>query len=58
MKKIIGNTGSPLLIQNVRSDMPSPNASVPCDERIRRQGGCGVSGLDPTLKRRKTHRFK
>lgn len=29
----------------------------PCDERIRREGGCGVSGLDPTLKRSKTRRF-
>lgn len=31
--------------------------AVPCDERIRRQGGCGVSGLDPSLKRRKTAKF-
>ncbi|KAK7197441.1 Aminotransferase class-V [Novymonas esmeraldas] len=32
-------------------------AAVPCDERIRRQGGCGVSGLDPSLKRKKTSKF-
>lgn len=32
-------------------------AVVPCDERIRRQGGCGVSGLDPSLKRKKTTKF-
>lgn len=30
---------------------------VPCDERIRRQGGCGVSGLDPSKKRKKTSKF-
>ncbi|EPY36353.1 hypothetical protein STCU_00628 [Strigomonas culicis] len=30
---------------------------VPCDERIRRQGGCGVSGLDPSLKKKKTAKF-
>ncbi|KPA85558.1 hypothetical protein ABB37_01824 [Leptomonas pyrrhocoris] len=32
-------------------------AVVPCSEKIRRQGGCGVSGLDPSLKRKKTTKF-
>jgi selenocysteine lyase/cysteine desulfurase len=32
-------------------------AVVPCSEKIRRQGGCGVSGLDATLKRKKTAKF-
>lgn len=32
-------------------------AVVPCSEKIRRQGGCGVSGLDPSLKRKRTSKF-
>lgn len=31
--------------------------SLPCDERVRRIGGCGVPGLDPTLKRKRTKNF-
>ncbi|KPI88307.1 hypothetical protein ABL78_2606 [Leptomonas seymouri] len=31
--------------------------AVPCSEKIRRQGGCGVSGLDPSLKPKKTAKF-
>lgn len=32
-------------------------ADLPCDERIRRQGGCGVSGLDKVQKPKKTAKF-
>ncbi|RNE98264.1 uncharacterized protein Tco025E_09256 [Trypanosoma conorhini] len=31
--------------------------SLPCDKRIREQGGCGVSGLEPVVKKRRGTRF-
>ncbi|KEG07607.1 hypothetical protein DQ04_09301040 [Trypanosoma grayi] len=44
-----------LLAQEAGNCADAPR--VPCDKHIREQGGCGLTGLEPVLKRRKGSRF-
>ncbi|CAD2219052.1 hypothetical protein AGDE_04629 [Angomonas deanei] len=46
-----------LLKEEAARQASSDGKDLPCDERIRRQGGCGVSGLDPSTKPKKTTKF-
>ncbi|KAH9599684.1 hypothetical protein LSM04_000840 [Trypanosoma melophagium] len=43
--------------QKYEAGMTTDSLQLPCDKRIREEGGCGVSALDPGLKRRKSSKF-